>query len=639
MFARIGKKKFSLYAFDIETHNDEESIKKMETSMWLGCLLNDESTKEDESSYLYNMNEFLDRIEILSSGKRRHGESRPLKNIAIYVYNLSFEWSFILPKLLERGFKFKEFISDKDEYVYNSVTTKSVSSVWSIELKFSEKHGKVIFRDLAKIYGGGLNKVAKAFELETQKGEIDYRKNRLHDYQVTQEEKEYCFNDTYIIVEILKKVIDAKDKTFFQSMSMASYSMKMLMKFGWPKSMFPYKEYRKMYPNLEKEETEFLRHSVSGGLTYATRRYQFKDIKQEIVHIDAHSMHPSSAYLKYYPYGFGEYHKGKPIDTATKINCCHIKISYMNAKLHSIIKLKDTNMIENCELWVWDFEIPTMLKCYEELEIEYIDYYAYNYKRLPWRKFYEFYFNGRIEAKEKGDLYNYLRYKLIINSSYGKSLENAHLSMFKNIVGEDGIIDSEELPKEKPDNMKQELWDIKMLNARYTYLPYGSCIPAYSRVALIELALKIGWKDIVYFDTDSIFFIKNKRTMGNLKKYCNLKNELGGWAIEEILTRAQFTAPKRYKTENDKGVTIKAGGINFTQYLNEKGKAIGITDPERLKEFREHYEFNYEEINIESSKWQVQRAYRCKGGTIIDFQEKEMSIPDKYIDIYKKNVK
>ena len=636
--ARIGKTKFSLYAFDLESHNDDESIKNMKTSMWLGCLLNDESKIDDENSYLYTMDEFLDKIEQLSSGKQKHGESRPIKNICIYIYNLSFEWSFILPKLIERGFEYQEIIGKEDEYKYNSVSTKSVSSVWSIELKFGKKHGKVIFRDLAKIYGGGLNKVAKSFNLETQKGEIDYRLNRLHGHVVTKEEKEYCFKDTFIIVEILKKQLEVNDKTFFQSLSMASYSMKELVKFGWPKAMRPFKEYRKMYPQLGSKETEFLRHSVSGGLTYATSRWQFKDIKKEIVHIDSHSHHPSSAYLFLYPYGEGEYHKGEPTDF-NKINCCHIRISFLGVKLHSIIQLKELDCIDDYELWVWDFEIPTMKKCYENLKIEYIDYYAYKTKMLPWRSFYKYYFEGRKIAKEKGDLYNYLRNKLIINSSYGKSLEKAHIERYKNIIGEDKIIVSEIEEKSKPLSMSQEDWNLKCINSKYTYLPYGSCIPAYSRVRLVELALKIGWKEVVYFDTDSIFFIKTPKTMENLKKYCNLKNELGGWAIEETLKRGQFTAPKRYKTEDEDGkVVVKSGGINFIDYLNQKGKEIGLSSPEQLKAFREHYNFNFEEINITQSKWKVQRAFRCEGGTLICFQEKEISIPKKYIEIYKKNI-
>ena len=127
MIYRIGKKKYCFFAFDIESHNDEESIKKMETSMWLGCFIDENSNKDDESSYMYNMNEFIDKLEELSTAKRHNREeSRPIKNICVYIYNLSFEWSFILPVLIARGYRFQETFDDESEYCFNSVSTKSV---------------------------------------------------------------------------------------------------------------------------------------------------------------------------------------------------------------------------------------------------------------------------------------------------------------------------------------------------------------------------------------------------------------------------------------------------------------------------------------------------------------------------------
>ena len=188
MRARINRKLYELYGMDIESHNDEESKTKRETSMWLGCFIDENSKEDDENSYFYTMDEFLQRCEILTSKKRKSSnETRPCKNIAVFIYNLSFEWSFILPFLLEKGFKFKADIEKDDEFVFNSISTKSVSSVWQCQIKFSKHSGILLLRDLAKLYGGGLGNVAKAFNLPTQKGEIDYTLNRLHGHVVTQE--------------------------------------------------------------------------------------------------------------------------------------------------------------------------------------------------------------------------------------------------------------------------------------------------------------------------------------------------------------------------------------------------------------------------------------------------------------------
>ena len=608
MIVRIGKTNYKIKAMDIESHNDSESIAKQETSMWLGCYIDEDSKIDQNESFFYTMEQFIDLLEKDSKNARNKAKTRVCKNVCVYIYNLSFEWSFLLPVLLQHGFRFKETIEDGDEYVFNSVSTKSCSSVWEVNMKTKAEYGRIKLRDLAKIYGGGLGKVAESFGLETQKGEIDYRLNRLHNHIVTPEEKEYCFKDTRILMEILLKM--KNDKAFWNSISMASYSMRKLIERGYPRYLKPYKKFREQYPELSFEENEFLRKGVEGGICYAPTRYQFKEITEKIAHIDAHQMHPSSAYKNLFPYGKGQYFIGNPPMASDIICCCRIRISYNAVKLHSIIKLIGLPFVEGKEITVWDFEIPTMRKCYVDLEVEYIDGYYYKARRLPWRQYYADNYNKRLEAKKNHDAFLTLYYKLLNNSSYGKLLEKPHNEIIENIIGFDGIIDSDVTIKPRDE------WQA---NAKYTYLPVGSCIPAYSRVALIELALKIGWEKICYFDTDSIFFLWDEET----EKVWNETDQtdfLCGWGFEEFIDKAQFVTPKRYKTETDGVTTVKAGGINFLDYL-EKHNAI-----------------TFDEINIVSNKFRVQRAYRVKGGTIIEFQEKEVQIPKKYKDIYEKNI-
>ena len=639
MRARINRKLFDIYGMDIESHNDEESIEKRETSMWLGCFINEESKMDDEDSYFYTMDEFLDRCENLTSKKRKTAkESRPCKNVAVFIYNLSFEWSFLLPILIQKGFTFKTDIDKDDEYVYNSISTKSVSSVWQCQIKFKKNSGTLLLRDLAKIYGGGLGNVAKAFNLPTQKGEIDYRLNRLHNHIITQEEKEYCFKDTRIIIDILLEELKRGDKDFFKAVSMASYSMLKLLKRGFPRSTKPYRKFRELYPELGEEENQFVRQALSGGICYATKRFQFKEVDAPVLHIDGHQMLPSQIYLKPHPYGFGEYFKGSPTKFFKHINVCHIRVSYDDVKIHSIIKLIGRDFADSVELYVYDFEIPTMRKCYVNLEIEFIDGYCYKSRFLPWREYVHENYVERLKAKENHDEYNKLRFKLLNNAgAYGKFVEKPHTEIFQNFINEDGIIDSQIIPKEFSDSMK-------MYNAKYTYIPLAS-IPAWSRVELIETALKFGLENILYFDIDSIFCLYTDETKKILNTQINLNDELGGWAIEEICSRTQFTAPKRYKLEVKEGdetkTTIKAGGINFDFYKEHTHKEemefymkeYGLSRKEALQKI----DIPFDEVNIISSEWQVQRAYRVKGGTIIEFQTKCMDVQKKYIEVYKSN--
>lgn len=633
MIHRIGKKKYRIFGFDLESHNDEESIAKQETSMWLGCFIDETNKVDDPASYVYSMEEFLERLKQEVNPPRHHGEKRPIKNICVYVYNFSFEWSFIFPVIFEKGFTFKERIEADDEYCYNSISTKTCSSVWQSQIKFNKDGGIVVFRDLSKIYGGGLGKVAKSFNLATQKGEIDYRLNRLHGHVVSDEERNYCFRDTRIIIDILLKILEKSDKDFFNAVSMASYSMRKMLKVGWPRKTKPMVEFRKMYPEMSEstDEAQFLRQSVGGGICYPTKSWQYKTITKPVLHIDAHQMHPSQCYLKLFPFGNGTYFTGQP--PMDKICCCRIRITYDDVKLHSIIKLIPFDFCEDHEIVVWDFEIPTMKKAYINLEIKYIDGYAYEMRPLPWRRYYYENYKMRLEARQKGDNFNVLYYKLLNNSSYGKLLERPHIDMFMNIINEEGIIDSEVVEKENSSE-----------TAKYTYLPVGSAIPAYSRVNLIEKALLFGYEKVLYLDTDSIFVLLDKETEKVWNECFNHCDMLGGWALEEIIQRSQFTAPKRYKTEVDGKTAIKAGGINFEKYRSDKVNELltaeaMIVSEEEKKDMISKYQIPFDEINIVSSEWQVQRAFRCKGGTLILFQTKKMDIQKKYESIYNLNVK
>ena len=111
MILRIGRKNFNIMALDIESHNDEVSLEMQETSCWLGCLIDENSKVTDDASYFYSIEMMLDRLEEMSRPKRKAKGTRLCSSYCIYIYNLSFEWSFILPKiLLDRGFRFKEVI-------------------------------------------------------------------------------------------------------------------------------------------------------------------------------------------------------------------------------------------------------------------------------------------------------------------------------------------------------------------------------------------------------------------------------------------------------------------------------------------------------------------------------------------------
>lgn len=628
MIRRVGRKNYNVFAFDVESHNDDETIELEEAGIWLYSFIDENSKVYDESSFGYDLNEFLDRLERMSS-KRYDGHKKPCCNYLIYVYNLSFEWSFLLPIILARGFKWKEKIEKDDSYVFNSITNKSCASVWSAHLKFGKRSGAVEFRDLGKIFPGGLGEVAKSFNLPTQKGSIDYRINRRHDWKVTKLEKEYCFKDTKILMDILVEMDRRDDKAFWKNISSASYSCQKMIESAWGKDWRPMKRFREKYPILGIEESSFLRKSVAGGITYAVSRYQFRDIDRDILHYDLHQAHPSSAYYRFFPYGKGEYFVGKDEKSDhLYMRCYHISISYYGVYIHSVIALIGMDIVSDLDLWVWDFEIPTMKKCYKGLEINYIEGYRYRCNHLPWRKFYMDNYKRRMEAKKNKDDFMVMLMKLLNNSSYGKLLEHGHEESLENYITEDGRPDSITHKKKLP---KNRTYEDAFLNGKYTYLPVGACIPAYTRVRLIESMLAVspeGTDDegvfhplgeyAVYFDTDSIFFIDCPWTRKHLKNL-DIGENLGQWGKEKTIKRGQFTAPKRYKLieEEEDGTqhpTYHLAGINF-------------------KKFKELPD--YDSLDIEMGKYEIEGVKRVKGGSIIVFKTKKLSILPKYEHNYK----
>lgn len=596
--------------FDIESRNSVDDIAKRETSMWLGVLMDADSKREDDI-YFLKMEDVLDRMELLSregwtkdaEGKRR----RTLSNLLIYIYNLSFEWSFMLPVMLQkRGFEFSENAIETP--YYSSTSTKTCSSVWEVRMGFGKGHGRIILRDMAKIFPGGLGNVAKSMKLETQKGTIEYMKPRGEDYIPTQEEKDYCYDDVKILLEVAEKVV--QDPLLVKSISASTYAISSMIRNGFPKSYNPMKSFRELYPEETGEEMEFLRKTVGGGITYATPNFQFKNINVLIGHLDLHQAHPSSSYLKYFPYGKGTYWKGNPPTDRFGYSAMHIRVSYSGVRLHSVIRLIGIEFCEGIELWVWEFEIPIMEQCYKNFEYEVIDGWFYKMKRLPWREQYKKNYNLRLKAKAEGDGYNVARYKLLNNSSYGKLLEHGHNTILENIIDANGLIDSVE--REKP---KEEWRD----NAKYTCIKVGSAIPAWTRCTLISGALKIGWEKVIYFDTDSIFYLSDPETERIIDEEFNLRDELGGWGREPFIARGQFTAPKRYKIieldeEGNEKTVVHTAGFNF-----KKGVPL------------------YEALNLENAKLEVDGTMRCKGGTLIIPKMKELSVQKKYETIYNKN--
>lgn len=659
MRQRISNKTYDIYATDFETHNDNNLIeaynknpKAVSTSIWLWYLIDEHSNYNTKGCYGYDLDSYFERLKELS---KPNAHIHRAGNIMIYDYNLAFEWSFIFYYIQEHNFTYKQGKFDDDDVnVYNIVCTRSMSSVWQVNLKLNKGKSIIVFRDLAKIMGGGsLRTLAKSYNLNTQKGDILYTLDRhvyYDEYDIphtideraipshyipTTDELIYCYKDVKIIMDILTHDKTINDPIFWKSISSASYSVSKGIKYAYPKAFKPVAMYRRRYPELDAVESEFLRDGYGGGISYVTPYYQYKEVIKGkryhntkcdgIIHIDMHNAHPSQMYSKDFAVLKGQhfdFNKKLKLSTykgfiySNRICCVKCLISYKSVKLHSVIKLIGLSSAYNVTITLWDFEISTMINAYNDLEVYVIEGYAYHKNKLPYANYFKENYEIRKEAKRNGDNYEIMMRKLLNNSFYGKLNEKGHNEYFVPMLDDKGLATTQVLPTNE-----------FKISGKYSYLPVGTAVPAYTRCWLIDTALgrscaeadidkfKDVWQYCIYFDTDSIFFVDCPLTRDYVEQLP--KNDmLCNWGIEEHSIKGLFACSKRYKLYDDDGNSI----IHVAGFNISKEDTYSLTD-------------------IIKSERYINRAYRIKGGTIIAPQLKKLDVDKKYQLYYEENYK
>lgn len=147
-------------------------------------------------------------------------------NCLIYAFNLPFDFSYIMTKLLLKyGLENTEILCKTQ-----------LSTIYNVQIKYYDHI--LLFRDLHLLLGPGtLEQQAKAFNCPHLKLHFDeYTKDRHCEgiYEPTDDELLYCYHDVaclYEIVEYYYKLMEGDDfyygKHFFDSYTAASYSAKL----------------------------------------------------------------------------------------------------------------------------------------------------------------------------------------------------------------------------------------------------------------------------------------------------------------------------------------------------------------------------------------------------------------------------
>lgn len=641
---RIGDTDYNVVFYDTETHADDELSARIADAyahgvrplpsegvgVWLWYCVSHSSGDFRASPHGQSMDSFRQYL--------KHGTDRG--NRMVYVFNLAFEVSYILPWLLSHGFRYG---TERGADSFDMVSNESRSSVYQLTVRFKEGLGIAVFKDLHKMRpGGSLREMAKEYDLPIKKSYISgkddggegYRKmRRIPGYVPTDEELYYCWADCKVCEELFSIKVDEYNdmlkryptteirkngrkravpteqtdrfKEFFIASSSASYACRRMVdetfpdrwdvsKKGRARHVTPIKQFRDRFPKLGEAETDFARQSYEGGLCYPTAWVRGKDLGDtKIGHADVVSQYPSQIICRAkFPYGYGTFFYGDDYlsdDTHMSL----LKIAYAYDGVNRIPSLKRTGV---CGIWYSDFdgmdrdpnaryvpgEIPPFLYVWDF----YLDTLRRCLKGFRYKVLEGYTYKA---AKSPFAPYflrhfnlknEYKRMHLPAKKMNEKYLINQPTGKFGEKPHNDRrkcVLDGMGYPSMVVDGVESE-----DTCARYTYVPFISAVTAYAREFLLRTADLIGFANICYRDTDSLRFFLNKDTKAVVEGRPDyFGGELMHFEVDkEPWVHCLFAKPKSYRYEvlgtGEKG--IKTGGFHAPDYDELKDVLTGNPD-------------------------------------------------------------
>jgi hypothetical protein len=205
---------------------------------------------------------------------------------------------------------------------------------------------------------------------------------------------------------------------------------------------------------------------------------------------------------------------------------------------------------ENIDCVLCQPEIDLLLELNCEVKIKKLHCYKKGYAM---KRFSNYCMDGKVKAKNAGDINTAQFWKDNGNNSYGKLCERIIDTVISdcdpNLIGNMLIVVPALNKKVNHKHLagKRIRTEKTMEDAENAFCPMGSFITSYARVHLYKTMLKIGRENIIYCDTDSIYFINNNNIIDNASiDFDPVK--IGAWDIEEKnINMLVFGAKDYYK--------------------------------------------------------------------------------------------
>lgn len=500
--------------------------------------------------------------------------------------------------------------------------------------------------------------------------EYDYETPRLKGHKLTELERHYLYNDIYILKEFINQFYK-KLNTNCVTASAIAFEKYINITYG----ENGYKGFLEDFPDLSNYSYiwSIIKNSYKGGWTQANKLYRGKTVKCNGVSIDINSSYPYSVAYCLLPMGFPTLYEGfkecKP-DKEVGIVTIHfdgfknkneddlignIQVGAISSAefglngteyIHTNFKsyeVVDNNTLENCEvigtngkstthrysLSLWDFELENLLETmefYTEVK-KYDPIREFNYSTGTFKKGYhventlifkakkgvfkkavEYYNNMKIQGKELENAVMTNEGKLSNNSFYGKLASN-YIRLERNLTfDEKGLAQFE-----TTDNI---------YNADRKYYPaFASAVTAWSRINLRTTLYKVGYNNVLYFDTDSLYTTLTKpEIVAKCGDILN-KTELGKWDVEKEYTQFKSLGAKKYILfGRDFIEPEKIKIINGKEYMpNKKGEYVPRKENKLIckcaglpKDVRDKQDFDTFKLGATFEGKKVRT--KCKGG-------------------------
>lgn len=415
-------------------------------------------------------------------------EVSQLGNTTVYFHNLKFDGRFILDHLLKIGYQFnaersalpgtfKTLISDAGQFY-------SLTVAW-------DNGTTTQFRDSLKKLPMSVAEVARAFDMEVGKGDLDYEKPRPIGYRMTPEEKDYLQRDVLIVARAL-------GQQFKVGLTKLTVGADALAEF---KQLTGKDHYDHLFPVFSLDMDAEIRRAYRGGFTYADPRFSGRLLGCGKV-FDVNSLYPYVMYDRAIPYGEPEWVDGYPEPTPSRpltifsitftakikpgyIPCIQIKGSsrFMPTEYLSTIT-------EPTSLMVTNVDYALMRDHYDLRVLEFGGGWRFHASNGIFDTYIDKWM--RIKANSTSGMRSLA--KLQLNSLYGKFATNPDVTGKIPSLNEQGVVELHMGPPETRNPV---------------YTPAGVFITSYARDLTIREA-QAHYDVFAYADTDSLHLLTDE---------------------------------------------------------------------------------------------------------------------------------